>query len=78
MLGLLPAEVQDQAKQAYRLWLSDPWHNSLRFKKVSQTSPAYSVRVGSDYRAVGVRRGNLVVWFWIGPHAEYDSLLRQL
>jgi hypothetical protein len=77
-LGLLPAAVQVQAKQSYRLWLSDPWHNSLRFKKVSQTGPAYSARVGSGHRAVGVRRGDLVVWFWIGTHAEYDNLLGQL
>ena len=76
--ALLPPEVRNQAVQAYRLWLRDPWHNSLRFKKVHQTDPIYSVRVGSDWRAVGVRRGDDITWFWIGPHAEYDGLLRQL
>jgi len=27
---------------------------------------------------MGVKTGNEIVWFWIGSHAEYDGLLRQL
>lgn len=30
------------------------------------------------YRAVGTVDGNEIVWFWIGSHAEYDYLLKQL
>ena len=30
-----------------------------------------------DYRAVGVREGNEMIWFWIGTHADYDRLLSQ-
>jgi len=33
--------------------------------------------VNDDYRVLGVREGNVIVWIWIGTHAEYDQLLRQ-
>jgi hypothetical protein len=48
-LDQLPASVQDQAAKAYALWHSDPYHNSLQFKRVSQRQPIYSVRVGVTY-----------------------------
>lgn len=41
-------------------------------------STKVSARLGLDYRAVGIRRGNGIFWFWIGSHADYDALLRQL
>jgi hypothetical protein len=34
-----------------------------------------SARVGHRWRVVGVREDDLVVWFWIGPHHEYDKLI---
>jgi hypothetical protein len=71
----LPAPAQEQAVQAYALWRSDPYHNSLQFKRVSKRQPIYSVRVGIGYRALGLRAGDHVYWFWIGPHADYDQLL---
>ena len=69
---------KEQAARAYALWRSDPYHSSLQFKRVSQRQPIYSVRVGLSYRALGLREGQHVYWFWIGPHAEYDELLRRL
>ena len=36
----------------------------------------YSVRVSINYRALGVLDEGDIVWFWIGPHHEYDQLLR--
>ena len=74
----LPEDVQALARQVYRLWRQNPYHNSFRFKRVSQKYPYYSVRVGAHWRAVGEKIGNTIVWFWIGPRAEYDGLLRQL
>ena len=35
-------------------------------------------RGGIGFRAVGAINGNTIVWFWIGSHAEYDSLLANL
>ena len=73
----LPADVRRQARQAYRIFLQDPYHPGLRFKPVHPRDPIYSVRVGLHYRAVGVKDGDEIVWFWIGAHAEYDRLLKQ-
>jgi hypothetical protein len=51
----LPADVRKQARQAYRLFMENPHHPSLRFKSIHPTRPIYSVRIGLDYRAVGIR-----------------------
>ncbi len=77
-LARLPMTVQEQASRAYALWRLDPYHTSLQFKRVSQRQPIYSVRVGLGYRALGLREEDHIYWFWIGPHAGYDELLRRL
>jgi hypothetical protein len=74
----LPESVRQQARAAYRLFRDNPHHPSLHFKQVHATRPIYSARVGEHYRALGVRDNNEMVWFWIGSHAEYDRLLKQL
>ena len=74
----LPESVRQQARQAYSLFQQDPHHPGLRFRQVHPTRPISSARVGLHYRAVGVRQGNDISWFWIGSHAEYDHLLSQL
>ncbi|MCL1468313.1 type II toxin-antitoxin system RelE family toxin [Argonema galeatum] len=74
----LPEQVQEQTREAYRQFKQDPSHPSLRFKKVHQELPIYSARIGKSYRAVGQLDGDIVVWFWVGSHAEYDKLLSQL
>ena len=70
-----PIDIQSQARRAYKLFRMDPRHPSLRFKKVDVETNVYSVRIGLGYRALGVMEGPLVVWFWIGSHAECDQLL---
>lgn len=79
MLKGLPKDARRQAFTAYRLFKRDPYHSSLHFKRVSATRPVYSARVGASYRALGNREADdLIVWFWIGPHAEYDKIIGQL
>lgn len=77
-LHRLPIAVQEQAARAYGLWLSDPFHPGLQFKRVSKRQPVYSVRIGIGYRALGLRELDRVYWFWIGSHAEYDEWLKDL
>lgn len=48
----------------------------LHFKPLM--ADVWSVRVNQNYRALGRRKGSLIVWFWIGTHAEYDQLLKRL
>jgi len=72
----LPVEIQEAADKQYQLWEKDPTHPSLHFKKLSGS--LWSARITQDYRTVGVREGNTMVWFFIGTHAEYDQLLAAL
>ncbi len=74
----LPEHVQRRAREAYRLFRDTPSHPSLRFKQVHATRPIYSARVGLGYRALALRDDDVVVWFWIGTHADYDRLIRSL
>jgi hypothetical protein len=76
--GALPESVQEHARKAYRLFRENPAHPSLQFKKVSERGPVYAARVTLDYRTLGVLTGGEVVWFWIGSHAAYDRLLREM
>lgn len=76
--GKLPSRVQRQAREAFRLFQQNPYHPSLRFKTVHPTRPIYSVRVSLDYRALGTRDEDEIVWFWIGSHADYDKLITRL
>ena len=78
LFEVLPAHVQQRTRKAYALFQQDPSHPGLHFKQVHATRPIYSARVGLGYRALAVRDGDDVVWFWIGTHAEYDQLLRTL
>jgi hypothetical protein len=74
----LPAELQQSARRAYVLFQRDPAHPSLQFKRVRANRQTYSIRVGLGYRALGIRLDETLVWYWIGPHAEYDRLISQL
>ncbi len=74
----LPEQIREQARAAYKLFARDPYHPSLHFKQVHSKKPIYSVRVTRDYRALGIRDADTIIWFWIGTHAEYDRLLAQM
>lgn len=73
----LPSDIQKLSRQTFARWHRDPNHTSLHFKKVHPSKPLYSVRVGERWRALGYRRGDTVVWFWIGSHADYDKAIRR-
>jgi hypothetical protein len=77
LFSSLPVHVQQQAREAYRLFRQDSSHPGLHFKQVNADPPLYSARVGISYRAVGVRDGSTILWYWIGSHAAYDQLLAQ-
>lgn len=77
-LKQLPQHIQRQARQVFRLFKQNPYHPSLHFKQVHPTKPIYSARVSLDYRAVGIREEDVVIWFWIGMHGDYDKLISRL
>lgn len=78
LLRALPKDVRRQARAAYSQFKQDPYHASLQFKPINRRKTRYAVRVGLHYRALGIRVGDdLIVWDWIGSHAEYDNLLKK-
>ncbi|MXV76608.1 hypothetical protein F4Z99_20365 [Candidatus Poribacteria bacterium] len=68
----LDETLKNQAKKAYQLWSSNPFHNSLHFKCINSTESICSVRLSRGYRAVGVLKEDTVTWFWIGHHDDYE------
>ena len=75
LYNTLPPEVRALADKSFALLKSDPGHPSLHFKKVGSY---WSARVGLHYRVLARERSEGLVWFWIGPHAVYDALIRQV
>lgn len=78
LYNALPEEAQRRADRAYELWQINPQAHGLYFKRVGQQQPVYSVRIGRGYRALGLREGDAILWFWIGAHVEYERLLKHL
>ncbi len=76
--ALLPPAIQKQARSAYRLFKSDPQHPALRFKKLPPHADLWSVRITNNYRAIGRWRGDVLLWFFIGSHADYEKVLDRL
>ncbi len=70
----LDARSREAARRAYRLFMQNPGHPSLRFKKLGGYEEVWSVRINERYRAVGERRGDSMTWVWIGTHNEFDNL----
>ncbi len=56
--------------------MENPRHPGLHFKQIHGSDRLVAVRISRDYRAVGVRGSpDEILWFWIGPHSEYERLL---
>jgi mRNA-degrading endonuclease RelE of RelBE toxin-antitoxin system len=72
----LPPEIQRRVSKAYRLWRANPFAGSLRFKRVSETEPIYSVRIGQKYRALGLLEGDIIYGYFIGTHDKYERQLK--
>ncbi|WP_337176797.1 hypothetical protein [Paludisphaera sp.] len=79
MYERLPRSIRREAVEAYRLFLRDPSHPSLRLHHLDDRgrgrhrSDSYSVSVTRSYRAIYVVDGDVNVWYWIGGHADYDA-----
>jgi hypothetical protein len=72
----LPQDVQKQARKANRLFEENPYHPSLHFKCINKEKSRYSVRINKSYRAVGIKKGDTIIWYFIGTHTDYDHILR--
>ena len=70
----LPPDVQAKAREAFARFLEDPANPWLAFKKLRGFPNYWSVRATLSCRAVAVREGDTLIWFWIGNHAEFDRV----
>ena len=57
------------------MFRDDPTHPGLHFKKVYSDREIFSARVNLAYRALAIRDGDDLIWFWVGDHDEYDRLI---
>jgi hypothetical protein len=76
VLSELPPKAQKTAQKNFRLWQQEPSLKSLGFKRIKQD--LWSVRASSGFRALATFEDGVYLWFWIGPHDEYERLLKQL
>lgn len=72
----LPENIKKQATASYSLWLNNPFHPSLHFKRIhDKVPPLYSIRISLHWRALAVKQDDEYIWFWIGSHADYDRMI---
>jgi hypothetical protein len=69
----LPPAIRQLARKNYRLLRENPKHPGLHFKPVGPNT--WSARVGIKHRAVAAKSEANFIWFWIGPHDEYERLI---
>ncbi len=75
----LPRDVQQRARQSYARFKLNPNLPGLYFKLVNSAQRVWSVRITDSYRALGIRRdADNIVWFFIGPHDEYEKILKSI
>jgi hypothetical protein len=64
------AGSDSRSREKYAMWKRDPFHPSLGFEE--RRNNVCVVRIGDHYRALGLREGDTVLWFWIGTHEGYN------
>jgi Txe/YoeB family toxin of Txe-Axe toxin-antitoxin module len=74
----LPKDVRDVVWKNYQLWSKDPFHNSIKFKKILSDPSVWSARCGRNHRALGVMDEDTVIWFFVGVHDEYERVIKTL
>jgi len=70
----LPAAVKRTAEKNFDLLTIDSLHPSLHFKKIGKV---WSVRIGLNHRALGIKDGQDFIWIWIGSHSDYDRMIQE-
>ena len=68
----LPESVRREAREAFRLFRDAPAHPGLSLERLRNHTEYWSVRVTRDYRVVGRKHKQTMIWFWIGSHSEFD------
>ena len=72
----LPLEIKRLAYKNYILWKNNHLYPSIRYKDIGNN--LRSVRIGDHYRAIGTVDADVIIWFWIGTHEEYNKIIKGL
>jgi len=72
-----PQDIRRRADKQYSLLKANPRHPSLQFKRIGERGgqQIWSARITLHYRALAIERPDGYLWFWIGDHRTYDTLL---
>ena len=76
MLEDLPKQVQQEAREGFERWKTDP--RSVGWKRLSgMHADVHSVEIGRRWRALGVvsKEHNAVVWMFVGSHETYNRYI---
>ena len=68
----LDSNLKKAARKAYRIWHTNHFHPSLRFKCIDSRKNIWSTRISKGYRALCIIVGDTAIWFWIGKHDDYE------
>ncbi len=73
----LPPDIRHRADKQFLLLKVDPQYPSVQFKKIGerQGQELWSARVTLNYRALALKRNYGYLWFWIGGHQTYETLI---
>jgi plasmid maintenance system killer protein len=71
-----PAEARNWTRTICDL--QNPHHPGLKFKKLPPHEDLWSVRINNHYRAIGRIHGDVILWFFVGSHTDYDKLIARL
>jgi len=71
----LPPEIQKQADEKFKLWKENPFHPGLHYKCVNSEKHIWSARINRNYRSLGIKSDDDIIWFWIGNHDDYMRLI---
>jgi hypothetical protein len=74
--ALAPA-IQRCTDKQFSFLKANRQHPSLQFKKIGERQGAeiWSARVTLHHRALAVKRPCGYLWFWIGEHKTYETLI---
>jgi hypothetical protein len=73
LYGALPDAVRQETRKAFRCFRDNPAHPGLSFERLRFRPDSWSVRITQNYRAVGRKEGDAIVWYWIGSHANFNK-----
>jgi len=69
----LNEDIKRRARKTFLLWMQNPFHPLLHFKCINVSDNLWSVRISLGYRAIDIWEGDIVTWFWIGSHDDYEK-----